>query len=298
MRDSGAWGTQLIEPIAQIVVGAAGGRQPELTSIRTRTASISNSPTPICSGSTASPGSTGWTAACARTSRCTAPGILAAPRSTALIGQSYRTTQNNLFPEPSGLHDQVSDVVARASFAPTGWLNLTYRTRLDHKTFATRMADALATVGVPKFSVTAGYIYSTFNPYTFFDQPPPPPAGNAFFTPRNEITLGASSNWGRYRFSGWARRNLQRTRWWRSAPTLSTRTSATSWICGSIRRYTSYQWRQRRDDAADPDDLQDGRTVRLQGALTIGRPRSWPTHHPHGCALGVAVRAAGSRRSL
>ena len=30
MRDSGAWGTQLIEPIAQIVVGAAGRRQPEL----------------------------------------------------------------------------------------------------------------------------------------------------------------------------------------------------------------------------------------------------------------------------
>ena len=113
-----------------------------------------------------------------------------------LIGQSYRTTKNNLFPEASGLHDQVSDVVARASFAPTSWLNLTYRTRLDHKTFATRMADALATVGVPKFSVTGGYIYSTFNPYTLFDQPPPPPAGNAFFTPRNEITLGASSNWG------------------------------------------------------------------------------------------------------
>ena len=104
---------------------------------------------------------------------------------------------------------QVSDVVARASLAPTNWLNLTYRTRLDHKTFATRMADALATVGVPKFAVSAGYIYSTFNPYTLFDQPPPPPAGSAFFTPRNEITVGASSNWGKYRFSGWARRNLQ-----------------------------------------------------------------------------------------
>ena len=33
MRDSGAWGTQLIEPIAQIVVGAAGRRQPGSTSI-------------------------------------------------------------------------------------------------------------------------------------------------------------------------------------------------------------------------------------------------------------------------
>ena len=73
-----------------------------------------------------------------------------------LIGQSYRTNTDNLFPENSGLHDQVSDVVARASLAPTSWLNVTYRTRIDHKTFNTRMADALATVGVPKFSVSGG----------------------------------------------------------------------------------------------------------------------------------------------
>ena len=71
------------------------------------------------------------------------------------------------------------------------------------------MADALATVGVPKFSVNAGYIYTTDNPFTEFDQPLPPPAGNAFYTPRNEVTVGASSNWGKYRFSAYARRDLQ-----------------------------------------------------------------------------------------
>ena len=71
------------------------------------------------------------------------------------------------------------------------------------------MSDALATVGVPKFSVNVGYFYSTFNPYTLFDQPPPPPVGNAFYTPRSEITVGASTTWGRYRISGWARRNIR-----------------------------------------------------------------------------------------
>ena len=100
-------------------------------------------------------------------------------------------------------------MVARASLAPTSWLNLTYRTRLDHRNLATRMADAVATVGGPKLAVSGGYIYTTFNPYTFFDQPPPPPIGNSFYLPRNEISVGASSNWGPYRFSGWARRNLQ-----------------------------------------------------------------------------------------
>jgi LPS-assembly protein len=126
-----------------------------------------------------------------------------------LIGQSYRTTKNNLFPEASGLHDQVSDVVARASIAPTSWLNLTYRTRLDHKTLATRMADAIASVGGPKFSLNGGYIYTTFNPYSLFTQAPPPPAGNPFYVPRNEVSLGASSNFGQFRFSASVRRDLQ-----------------------------------------------------------------------------------------
>jgi LPS-assembly protein len=124
-----------------------------------------------------------------------------------LIGQSYRTTKDTQMPLGSGLRDQVSDIVARVSFAPTGWLNLTYRTRLDHKSLATRMADALVTVGVPKFSVSGGYIYTNTSPYSLFTQPQPPPT--AFYVPRNEATMAVSSNWGRYRFSGWARRDLQ-----------------------------------------------------------------------------------------
>jgi LPS-assembly protein len=40
-----------------------------------------------------------------------------------------------------------------------------------------------------------------------FTQPQPPPT--AFYVPRNEATMAVSSNWGRYRFSGWARRDLQ-----------------------------------------------------------------------------------------
>ncbi len=89
-----------------------------------------------------------------------------------LVGQSYRTTQDDLFPEASGLHDKVSDIVARATFAPTKWLDLTYHTRLDKTDLATRYADAVAAVGEPRFRVSAGYIYTTFNPYTYYDQPP------------------------------------------------------------------------------------------------------------------------------
>jgi LPS-assembly protein len=63
--------------------------------------------------------------------------------------------------------------------------------------------------GRPKFSVTTGYFYSIDNPYTQYEQAQPPPAGSAYYTPRNEITVGVSSKWGQYRFSGFARRDIQ-----------------------------------------------------------------------------------------
>jgi LPS-assembly protein len=108
----------------------------------------------------------------------------------------------------SGLHNQVSDIVARGTFAPTKWLDFTYRTRLDAETLATHFSDAVATAGVDRFRVSGGYIYTNFNPYTYYDQPAPPPTGNAYYFPRNEVTLGLSSKWGNYRFAASARRDL------------------------------------------------------------------------------------------
>jgi LPS-assembly protein len=125
-----------------------------------------------------------------------------------LIGQSYRTNTDSLFPVASGLHDPVSDVVARASFAPTEWLDLTYRTRLDKNTLGVRFADAVASIGEPKFRVSGGYIYTNFNPYTYYDQALPPPVSSGYYIPRNEVTLGLSSKVGSYSFSGYARRDV------------------------------------------------------------------------------------------
>ena len=208
MRDSGAWGTQLIEPIAQIVVGPQAGDSQNTKYPNEDSLDLEFSDANLF-GFNRFPGVDRLEGGVRANVALHGAWYLGGTTFDGLIGQSYRNYVDNLFPEASGLHDQVSDVVARATLAPTSWLNLTYRTRLDHKTFATRMADALASIGVPKFSVNAGYFYSTFNPYTLFDQPLPPPPGNAFFTPRNEVTFGVSSNWGKYRFSGWARRNLQ-----------------------------------------------------------------------------------------
>ncbi len=208
MRDSGAWGQQLIEPIAQVVVAPqTGDRQ---NSLYPNEDSLDLEFTDAnLFGFNRFPGIDRLDGGVRANVAMHGAWYLNGTTFDSLIGQSYRTNADNLYPVASGLHDTVSDVVARATLAPTNWFNVTYRTRLDHKTFATRMADAIASVGVPKFTVTGGYIYTTFNPYTLYDQPLPPPANSAVFIPRNEITIGASSNWGNYRFSGFARRDLQ-----------------------------------------------------------------------------------------
>ena len=124
-----------------------------------------------------------------------------------LIGQSYRTENTNIFPVGSGLNGTVSDIVGRMTVHPAHWLDLTYRTRLDKNNLAVRMADALAAVGDQKFRVTAGYLYTNTDPFTQYHQALPLPA--AYFTPRNEITLGASTQYGQWRLSGYARRDLE-----------------------------------------------------------------------------------------
>ena len=206
-RDGGAWGTQLIEPIAQVVVAPRSGdrqlrRYPNEDSLDFEFTDANlfgfNRFTGIDrleGGVRANVGLHGaW--------------YLGGTTFDGLVGQSYRTAKDDLFPEASGLHDQVSDIVARGTFTPTQWLDLTYRTRLDKHTLATHFADAIASIGVDRFRLSGGYIYTNFNPYSYYNQAAPPPAGNAYYFPRNEATVGVSSKWGEYRFNGYARRDL------------------------------------------------------------------------------------------
>ena len=68
------------------------------------------------------------------------------------------------------------------------------------------MADALASVGGARLRLTGGYLYTTYDPYNFYDQTQPPPA--TFVIPRNESTLGANGSWGHYRAGVYGRRDL------------------------------------------------------------------------------------------
>ncbi len=122
-----------------------------------------------------------------------------------LIGQSYRTHRDDSFPIASGLEHRASDFVTRTTFTPASWLDLTARTRLDRRDLTLRFADAEASTGFDRFRVSAGYIYSDTNPYAYYDTATVPAS---YFTPRNELSLSATSNFGQYRFSAFARRDL------------------------------------------------------------------------------------------
>ena len=124
----------------------------------------------------------------------------------AQIGQAYRARADHAFPVGSGLENTVSDVVGHVSYIPNRWLDLTTRQRFDRRDFNLRFADALATGGPSWLRLSGGYIYTAYNPYLYYDQPPTGVLGN---TPRNEITLGASTSHGPWRLHGFARRDLQ-----------------------------------------------------------------------------------------
>ncbi len=211
LRDGGAWGSQLIEPIVQMIVAPRAGNSqfnklPNEDSLDLEFTDANLFAFNRFPGIDRLEGGSRLNAA------MHGAWYLGGTSFDALVGQSYRTERNKDLPAVTGLRDTVSDVVARASFAPTQWLDLSYRTRLDKNSGSARFADALATVGGNLLRVTGGYIYTTYDPYSAFDQAPPPPPSSTFYQPRNEITLGASSRYGNYSVGGYVRRDLATNR--------------------------------------------------------------------------------------
>jgi LPS-assembly protein len=206
LRDAGAWGSQVIEPIAQVIVGPRIGRWQfrwlpnedsldlQFTDANLFALNRYSGIDRMEGGSRVNLGLRGaW--------------FLGGTTFEGLIGQSYRFDGERLFPAGSGLNERVSDIVGRVSVAPTDWFDVTYRTRLDKRRLTTRFADVTATLGKPVFKVSVGYVYSSTNPYALYTNSPYPP-GPDFFTPRNEVTVGVSSRLGPFRLSGFARRDL------------------------------------------------------------------------------------------
>ncbi len=209
LRNAGAWGTQLIEPIAQVVVATQGG------SYLTGVTQIPNEDSLAPEFTDANlfalnrfPGvdrlEGGLRANVALHANWTLPsGALI----DGFVGQGWRLHKDTAFPTWSGLRDTTTDIVSRLTVTPPPWLDLTTRQRFDHRSDQIRFADALASVGSKALRVTGGYIFSTVDPYLLYLSPPSTPF---VLTPRSEITLGASTKQGNWRLSVNAQRDLTR----------------------------------------------------------------------------------------
>lgn len=75
------------------------------------------------------------------------------------LGQSYRFTGDDEFPETSGLEDDWSDFVGRLTLAPSPALNLDYRFRFDHETLEARRQEVSLSGGVPALRGSLSYLY-------------------------------------------------------------------------------------------------------------------------------------------
>ncbi|MDD2877038.1 MAG: LPS assembly protein LptD [Acidiphilium sp.] len=160
---------------------------------------------------------------------------------TGLIGQSYSFHKSLLYPPGSGLNDNVSDIVGRATVAPLSWLSFTYRTRLSHQDLGARMIDAYASVGNNALRVNGGYFYSTTNPYYLFTQAGPPPA--AYYIPRREFTLGASTSLiPHWTFAGSTQRNIETGQFDNAAMSATWQNECTAVNISFYRSFTSFNY--------------------------------------------------------
>lgn len=203
LRDSGRLGTQIIEPIAQVIAGPRTGLQARYPNEDSLTFEFTDQ---NLFALNRFPGIDRQEGGLRANVGLHANWMLGGMMLDGLVGQSFRTSRDDTYPVGSGLDRKRSDYVARATIAPTSWLDFIGRGRFDAERLTPRFADLQASVGAPIFRVSGGYIYTATNPYLYYDQPALPAD---YFVHRNEITLSASSTFDRYRLSGYVRRDLQ-----------------------------------------------------------------------------------------
>jgi LPS-assembly protein len=205
VRDGGSWGTQIIEPIAQVIAGPGGTGRTNLRMPNEDSFDAFNFSDANLFALNKFPGidrlEGGVRANVAMHVNWTVGGAIF----DGLVGQSFHTNADNVFPVGSGLDQRSSDIVGRATFSPTPWLDITSRARFDHSRYTPRFVDTQASVGVPLFRLTGGYIYNAVNPYFYYDQATVPAS---FYQHVNEGTIGANSRFGNYKINSYYRRDL------------------------------------------------------------------------------------------
>ena len=209
LRDAGEWGSQVVEPILQI---AASPRGSSYLRSRTRIPNEDSFDAEFTDSNLFAlnrfPGvdrlEGGVRAAGALRGAWNFP---SGAKLEGLVGQSWRLARDPSFPISSGLRDTASDVVSRVSVSPANWLDFTSRQRFDRRSLKPRFVDALVSAGSDRLRVGGGYIYTTTNPFLFYENAT---ALDGPTKPRHEGTLSVSTRLtDQWRVSAYARHDLR-----------------------------------------------------------------------------------------
>ncbi len=206
VRDAGAWGTQVIEPIVQLIAAPNTGNR-HLQTVPNEDSLDLEFTDATLFGWNKFPGIDRQEGGARANVGVHGEWNFAGQQIEGLIGQSYRAHKDDTFPVGSGLTGRASDVVGHVSYIPSSWLDVTARARVDNVSFAPRFGDVISSFGPAALRLSAGYVYQTTDPFYQYDYAPgtePPQA------PRNELALGGTTQFGDWRLGGYARRDLAR----------------------------------------------------------------------------------------
>ena len=153
-----------------------------------------------------------------------------------LVGQAYRAKKNDLFPANSGLQNTVSDIVSHVSYTPNKYFDIMTRERFNSHSLQTQFFDAVGSAGPSFLRMSVGYIYTSTNPFMEYDTPT---GLTTPTTPRNEISLGMNTSWEHWKLHTSARRDLQSREMVSAAAGASYEDECFIFDVSFYRRYTS-----------------------------------------------------------
>jgi LPS-assembly protein len=231
VRDAGSWGTQTIQPIAQLIVAPNGSKYGFVNGPNGTTVSTSKVPNEDSLDQELSDANLFALNRFAGVDRLEGgirvnaglQGAWKFPSGAAidgLVGEAFRVQKSSPWWVGSGLENQVSDIVSRVSFTPGSDFDLTTRARFDpHNRMTVTFADAQASAGPQSLRLSTGFIHSSTNPYFTYDYGPTgvfwggdgkaqPTATQLYAAPREEISVGMSSHYGKWRFSSSAQTDI------------------------------------------------------------------------------------------
>ncbi len=231
VRDAGSWGTQTIQPIAQLIVAPNGSKYGFVNGPSGTMVSTSKVPNEDSLDQELSDANLFALNRFPGVDRLEGgvrvnaglQGAWKFPSGAAidgLVGEAYRVQKSSPWWVGSGLENQVSDIVSRLSFTPGSDFDLTTRARFDpHNRMTVKFADVQASAGPQSLRLSTGFIHSSTNPYFTYDYGPTgvfwggdgkagPTATQLYAAPREEISIGANSRYGQWRFSASSRADI------------------------------------------------------------------------------------------